>query len=331
MDQLKINRIFRFLRLVVRRPDKRIIIYLVCVGIATVFWMLNMLGKEYTADLDIPVRYTNLPANKVLTTDLPKKFTLHVNAFGFTLLRHKLSLTFSPLIFNVNDFTRNMMEAGKRPNYIILTNQYLNEITDQFSSDVEVLSINPDTLHFNFDQMIQKKVKVYPNVQVEPKRQYQLSGPIRTKPDSVLVFGPRTVLDTLKQVSTRYRNFKSVSENIQDNVSLVDINDVEIKERQVTVNIPIEEFTESQMLIPISIENKPDSINLKLFPNRVKVSFLVGLSRYSEILPADFKLVVSWNEMDQSRSMLRVETRAVPPFVKSVKIIPDEVEYLIEK
>ncbi len=316
---------------IIRRPDKRVIIYLVCVGIATVFWLLNMLGKNYTTDVDLPVQYTNLPKNKVLINELPKKITLHVDAFGFTLLRHKLNLTFSPLVFNINDFTRNMMENGKRSEYLILTNQYLNEIADQLSSDVKVISISPDTLWFNFDQMIQKKVKVYPNVRIEPKRQYQLSGPIRTRPDSVLVFGPRSVLDTLNHVSTQYQRFESVSEAIQKDVMLVGIDDIEIKEQRVELNIPIEEFTESQMLIPLSVENKPDGITIKLFPNRVKVTFFVGLSRYSEILPADFKMVVSWNEIAPGRSVLKVQTRAVPPFVKSVKIIPEEVEYIIEK
>ncbi|MDX9883685.1 MAG: YbbR-like domain-containing protein [Prolixibacteraceae bacterium] len=316
---------------IVKPHDRRVVIYLICVGIATVFWLLNMLGKEYTADIELPVRYTNLPANKVLINDLPQKFTLHANAFGFTLLRHKLSLSFSPLIFSVNDFTRSIMETGKKPEYIILTESYLNDISAQLSSDVKVLDISPDTLRFNFDQIIQKKVKVYPHVQVEPKQQYQLSGSIRTNPDSVLVSGPRSLLDTLKQIFTRYQYFKSVSEDIREDVPLVGIANLEIREKQVKLQIPVEEFTESQMLIPLSVENKPDSINLKIFPNKVKVSFLVGLSRYSEILPSDFELVVSWDEAARSRSMLKVEIRSVPPFVKSVKIAPEEVEYLIEK
>ena len=331
MDNLEINKASGAPKQVLRRPDKRVIIYLVCVGIATVFWFLNMLGKNYTADLDLPVRYGNLPKNQVLINKLPRKLTLHVNAFGFTLLRHKLNLTFSPLVFNLDDITRDMMESDKRSEYHIVTSPYLSEIADQLSSDVHVLGISPDTLHFNFDKVVPRKIKVYPNVRVEPKRQFNVSGPIRTKPDSVLVFGPRSIVDTLKFVSTQYQRFESVSEPVQKNVSLVGIANIEIKDQRVELNIPVEEFTESQMLIPLSVENKPDNINIKLFPNRVKVTFIVGLSRYSEILPSDFKLVVLWNEIIPGKSMLKVQLRAVPPFVKSVKIIPEEVEYLIEK
>ena len=331
MDRLDIHKTFGFLRKGLRRQDKRIFIYLICVGIATIFWFLNALSKNYTVDLNFPVRYTNLPKNKILVNEPPKEFTLQVNSFGFTLLRHKLKLSFSPLVFNVNEFTRNMMETTKQTGYTILTSQYLDEIADQLSSELKVLSISPDTLHFNFDQIVKKTVKVYPNVQIDLKKQYQLSGPIRTKPDSITVFGPKSILDTLSQISTRFQSFKSVSEAIQRNVSLEEYDNIELDNQRIVLIIPIEEYTESQLSIPVSIINKPDSINVKLFPNRVAVTYMVGLSRYSEILPGDFKLSVSWNDINPDNSRLKIEVLALPPFVKSVKIIPQEVEYLIEK
>lgn len=331
MDHIDINRFLEFLKSGLKRQDRRIFIYLICVGIATIFWFLNALSKNYTVDLDFPVHYTNLPKNKILVNEPPKEFTLQVNSFGFTLLRHKLQLSFSPLVFNVNDFTRNMMETTKQSGYTIQTSQYLDEIADQLSSELKVLKITPDTLHFNFDQIVQKNIKVYPNVQIELKKQYQLSGPIRTKPDSITVYGPKSILDTLKQVETNYQTFKSVSEAIQRNVSLVDYDNLKFDNHRIVLIIPIEEYTEAQRLIPVSIINKPDSINLKLFPNRVKVTYLVGLSRYSEILPGDFKLSVSWTDLNPDNSRLKVEILALPPFVKSVKILPEEVEYLIEK
>lgn len=331
MDHIDINRFLEFLKSGLKRQDRRIFIYLICVGIATIFWFLNALSKNYTVDLDFPVHYTNLPKNKILVNEPPKEFTLQVNSFGFTLLRHKLQLSFSPLVFNVNDFTRNIMETTKQSGYTIQTSQYLDEIADQLSSELKVLKITPDTLHFNFDQIVQKNIKVYPNVQIELKKQYQLSGPIRTKPDSITVYGPKSILDTLKQVETNYQTFKSVSEAIQRNVSLVDYDNLKFDNHRIVLIIPIEEYTEAQRLIPVSIINKPDSINLKLFPNRVKVTYLVGLSRYSEILPGDFKLSVSWTDLNPDNSRLKVEILALPPFVKSVKILPEEVEYLIEK
>ena len=83
MDNLEINKAPGALKQGLRRPDKRVIIYLVCVGIATVFWLLNMLGKNYTADLDLPVRYGNLPENQVLINKLPPEADPSCQRFWF--------------------------------------------------------------------------------------------------------------------------------------------------------------------------------------------------------------------------------------------------------
>lgn len=319
-----------YLASMVMRRDKRIFIYLTCVGIATLFWFLNALSKNYTVDMDFSVRYTNMPENRVLSNNPPEKFTLQVQAYGFTLLRHKLNVSFSPLYFNVNDFTRKIMESGKQTNYKILTNQYLDEIAEQLSSDMKVLGINPDTLYFSFDQIVRHNVKVFPNIKLDLKQQFQQSGPIRTIPDSVIVSGPRSIMDTLRYIPTRPQSFKTVSETIQRNVSLEEIEGVQINTKRVVLNIPIEEYTESQLVIPVAIENKPDSVNVKLFPNRVKVTFQVGLSRYAEILPRDFYLIVHWDEIQNGKNRLKIDSRKIPPFIKSMRILPEEVEFLIE-
>ena len=331
MDNKKNHNGFRLFRFVLVSRDKRIIIYLICVAIATLFWFLNALGKYYTVELTYPVRYTNMPKNKILVNQLPSEFKLNVNSHGFTVLRHKLSVSFAPLVFDVNNLTHNRMESGKQTQYVIHTNQYLQQLSDQLSGELHINSISPDSLFFNFDQVIKKSVKVHPNVKIDFVKQFQLSGPITSKPDRITVFGPQSIVDTLRFIPTNFQHIKSVTRTIQRDAILSDIENLRIENKNVVMSIPVEEFTESQLLIPVDIENNPNGLNVKLFPNRVKLSFLVGLSRYSEILPKDFKLVVSCDEITPGKTRLKVETRKLPPFIKSIRINPEEVEYLIEK
>lgn len=330
MKKIHFDKYLNYLTFKFLRQDRHVFIYLVCVGIATLFWFLNALSKNYTVDMDFPVRYTNMPKNRVLSNVPPSKFTLQVQAYGFTLLRQKMNVSFSPIYFDVNNFTNGMMENSKQPRYNIQTNQYLGKIAEQFSSDIRILAIKPDTLNFNFDQIIRRNVKVFPNVELDLERQYQQSGLIRTIPDSVEVSGPRALLDTLRFVPTRKQLFRTVSETIRRNVSLEEIEGVEIATRRVVLNIPIEEYTESQLLIPVEVSDKPDSVNIKLFPNKVKVSFLIGLSRYAEIKPSDFDLAVAWEDIQAGKSRLKIDSRRLPPFVKSIRLIPEELEFIIE-
>jgi len=199
-------RLVKYLKKIYFRNDKRVAAYLVCVVIATGFWFLNALSKTYTADITAPVVYTNFPNNKTLASQLPEQLELTIRAHGFTILRHKLSFLFMPLEFNVNELTNNRMIGNRRSNFAFPSKSFLSELAYQMSNDLEILNMNPDTLNFQFDKMAQRKVKVKPVVQVNLKKQYQISGSIKTIPDSVIVSGPQVTIDTIQFAYTQIQS-----------------------------------------------------------------------------------------------------------------------------
>lgn len=310
--------------------DKRVAAYLVCLGIATVFWFLNALGKTYTIELVTPVHYVNFPNNKTLANNPPEEFELTVRAHGFTLLRQELSFLFIPLKFDVNELTDNRMIESKKNYFAIPSRQFLSELTSKLSNDIEILSMNPDTLIFNFDKMGQKRLKVVPNIQVNLKKQYQISGDIQTVPDSIVVNGPISMLDTLHEIKTENKRYSMVFEPIQEEVKLSTASNIFPDSTSVLLQIPVEEYTEAQLSVPILVLNKPEEINVKLFPAKVKVTFQVGLSRFSGIHPEDFKLTVDYNDIQAGKQQLIINTETTPAYIYALKITPEVLEYLIE-
>lgn len=304
--------------------------YLVCVVIATGFWFLNALSKTYTVDIIAPVSYVNLPNNKTLASKLPEQFELKIEAHGFTILRHKLILLFMPLEFNVNDMTNNRMLESRRNSYAFPAKQFLSELSYQMSNDLKVLSMNPDTLFFRFDKMGQKRVKVKPVVKVNLKKQYQISGNITTIPDSITVNGPQSTLDTLHFVSAETKQFNAVYEPILEEVKINPVKGLFFEPLAVALNIPVEEYTEAQQLVSVVLVNQPSEVIVKLFPAKVKVTFQVGLSRFSETHPEDFKLTVSYSNIQKGKQRLKITAEATPAFIYDLKISPEELEYLIE-
>jgi hypothetical protein len=323
-------KIVKYLKKVYFRNDKRVATYLVCVGIATGFWFLNALSKTYTVDMVVPVSYINLPNNKTLANQLPDQFDLKIKAHGFTILRHRLIFLFMPLEFNVNDMTDNRMMEKRKSSFAFPTRQFLAELSYQLSNELEIMSMNPDTLYFNFDQMRQKRVKVKPVVIVNLKKQYQISGEIKASPDSVLVNGSKLVLDTLHFVLTELQKFNSVDKPIQTEALLQKIKETFFEPQVVAVKIPVEEYTEAQLSIPVLLTNQPSGVNIKLFPAKVKVAFQVGLSRFKEIHPEDFKLSVSFSDIREGKQRLKITSEATPDYLYDLKITPEEIEYLIE-
>ena len=47
--------------------------------------------------------------------------------------------------------------------------------------------------------------------------------------------------------------------------------------------MPVDEFTEKDLEIPVKLINNRNYENVKIFPQKVKVTFTTSLSRYAEI------------------------------------------------
>lgn len=128
-----------------------------------------------------------------------------------------------------------------------------------------ILSVAPDTLFFTFDDIVRKKVPVIPVLDIRYARQFQLSGEISCIPDSVTVSGPGAVIDTFRVVRTRPEKLTDVDQTVEETLLLEEVPNVRFSHRRVSVRIPVEQFTESSVQVPIHAEGVPDSITLKVF------------------------------------------------------------------
>jgi hypothetical protein len=306
-------------------------VYLICVAIATGFWFLNALSKTYTVDLMATVKYVNLPYNKTLASSLPEQFDLTVEAHGFTILRNQLIFLIMPLQFDVNDLTNNRMVESKKSYFAFPTRQFLNELSYRLSNDLKITSINPDTLIFRFDKLGQKRLEVKPQVKFTLKKQFRKSGNVSVVPDSVTVNGPKVTIDSMQFAYTQSYQFIEADKTILTDALITSAKELDFEPKQVKMKIPIEEYTEAEQSVTVLLNNEPDGVKIKLFPSKVKVSFLVGLSRFSEIHPEDFRLTVSYDDILQGRQRLKINAESVPSFLYELKIFPEELEYLIEK
>ena len=183
------------------KANKKMATYMFFVVLATIFWFLNALSKEYTTTVNYPVTYKDLPSKKILSNELPSRLKLTVRAKGFDLLRYKLSF-FQSLNFSVNEYTNNKMEKVGDNSFLFPTNRITSQVATQLSSAISVTHISPDTINFQFSSLIEKKIPVHLNSKLKFEPQFRLGGDIVLKPDSVWVIGAQAIIDSVKQVET---------------------------------------------------------------------------------------------------------------------------------
>ena len=202
----KLQEIINLFQLERWRNDRRIVIFIICLFIATALWFLNALSKNYTTTISYSVKYTNPPENLFLANDPPGQLILEVEAHGFTLLRHKMSFSISPIVLNLSNVTE--AEAPNQTTVSIQTGTLMRRISEQVSSEISVINIEPEFLTFIFDSLYTKTVPVAADVNIRLKPQFFLSGKISVHPDSVQLTGPTSIIQTIDSLKTKSRNFE---------------------------------------------------------------------------------------------------------------------------
>lgn len=316
---------------VFQRIDRKILVYLIFVGIATIFWFLNELSNTYNTTISYPIRFTRLPKNKSLVNDLPKNLQLSINADGYTILRYKLSPAAFPVIINFEKHSNNVSDYDVTK--FKLQTRYLREtINKQMANEIEIVDIFPDTILFQFANIINKRIVVKPHVKLEFSEECMLNGDITFKPDSITVRGPNTILDTLKAVYTKYHIFTKLNKPTTQNISLKEIDKLEYNNKKVQIHLPASKFTQSNFDIEINAINVPDSLVLKTFPRSVTVSCMVSLNDYDKIKTEDFIIEVDYLDIEKLLGgKLSLDLRLAPTQVRSISYHPESVEFIIDK
>jgi len=324
------EKLFKTLESVFIRNNQALIMFLICLLISTIIWFLNALGKTYTATFSHQVEYVDIPKNKFILNDPPEALSLTVSAHGFTLFRYKISRPFSPVKLNVSGLVRESAKTSQGL-YLISTQLLKPALSSQLSSGIQLIEIKPEVFSLVLDSLGVREVPVASRVRFEFKPSYGLTSEVEFKPETVTVTGPRQNVEKTDTVYTVPRIFKNQSISLTSKIALEIPNNVIVDPPEVTMVARVDQFTEKSLKVPVWVDNQPDNLKVRLFPYEVEVTFPIGVSDYQLIRPEDFSLYVAWEDIHQNLPELKVLVKKLPPGLKSVEIIPEKVEYLIEK
>jgi YbbR domain-containing protein len=323
-----------FFQNVKERFHERIFVFVFFVLLSTLIWLLKTLNKEnYETTISYPVRYVNFPNDKVLVSELPEKLTLTISGKGYTLLNYKVRPKLRGISFDVNSFSLNRINDNSDEFFTLTRYAKENLNNSFFKREIEIDDIKPDTLRFLFSDKTQKRLAIKPQAVVSLQNTYMLSGEIEVIPDTVVVYGPAAVLDTMHTILTEAEEFIHLDDTLVTRIALKKYRFVSYDKNEVEIKIPVDKFTTSSITVPIMVRNVPDSLNVKIFPSEVKVNYKVALSKYEYIKARDFKAFVNFNEAESNLSArMKIELHLRDSnLVENPVLSKSSVEYLIEK
>lgn len=309
---------------IVKKDKSKFLTFLFFLLISSLLWFLIKLTKEYTTQTVFSVVYVDSPVNKWVSTR-EQQVNLSFVADGFVTLRHNM----------VRGPKRNVeislkevpyrLEGGNTYSY---GSQYVAErVADWLGVPSGNVTVNDDKQYFNMEDLQQKDLPVQVPLDVKTQRQYYVYGDPLVEPAVLTVYGPKSVLDTMKAISTEPFIAVGANDNITKKLT-VDYcaGAVQGTETAVQVTVYVEQYTETVVEVPVTVT---DSLHVRFFPETMNVKCMVPVRDFPSLSPTSFRALADTAQLHRHQPLLDVKLVQVPKHILVVKTEPDQVEYLI--
>lgn len=308
-----------------KKERKRFGAIIVCILCAVLAWMFLALNKRYPYTVSTEIIYKDEPQGKAFKALQPDTVDLKIEGSGWQLLFYKLRLVPPSIMVSLQKLNTRT--------YVVFSEQ-LDQINRQLESSQKVISVKPDTLFFDFSKRTNKRIPLKLISKLEFAPQYHISNKIALNPAYVNISGPSEILDSIHIWHTDSLKLSNIKKNIRTRVNILQnaINNVSIYPHEVEVRIPVDEFTEKELELPLKIVNNTNYHHVKLYPQKVKAIIMVSLSNYPHITDESVAVSVDLNEWKNfKRHKLSVKVTKLPDFCKLVRIEPNNIDFIIEK
>lgn len=307
------------------RKSREFLIFLFFVFVSFCFWLLQVLNDDYETELSVPLRMKNVPENVVLTSELPKDLKVGVKDRGTVLINYLLGQTLYPVTLDFAEY------QDKGTQVRILSNTLQKRIASQLNQSTKLSTIKPDTLEFIYTRGEGKKVPVKLRGEVKADRQYYISDVIYA-PDSVMVYAPREILDTITSAFTESLYMDQIADTTRLRAALMSVKGAKFTPSYCDLTFLVDMYSEKTVEVPIQGVNFPNDKQLRTFPSKVHLTFQVGLSQFQHVKADNFVVVVDYNQLQKNESeKCPLVLMQSPSNVRHVRLNPQEIDYLIEQ
>jgi hypothetical protein len=325
-----------FLRLKEPAGKRKATIFLACFVFSAFFWLLLKLSKENQAVFSMPLAVKEIPAGLMIYGQSDSLLEYSIQTSGARLFASFFVSSKDSLSLPLSSLSR--IDRQGETIYFLTSSQASARLAAGPYQGKTILRVSPDTVFFSLGEKFSKSLPVRVRAEISYEKRFGSYGPLKSDPDSVLLEGPLFLLENVDYVETEVLVYGGLNQTTQVKARLeppFPHPSVKISPGTSIVTIPVEEFTEAtlELDLEISCPENQEGVEgrLRLFPNRVQLTFLVSLRDYSRVDPSLFSAMVLCPEPSREGSQLEVIVTQLPDFVRLESVRPTAVDYLILK
>ena len=290
---------------------------------ALFLWFFVVTDNYFDHTTAVSVRIVNQPSGWILKNEIPSRIMVLFRGTGKELL------TFAS---RDKEIELDLRESARSRTFR-LTVDMIAGIPPEMTI-IPVRIIGTDSIHVELDRFAQKKVRITPQMSVVPEDGYTQVGPILFEPDSVVVSGPKSVVDTLVRVNTVRREFTGLIKSLSGKIGFPSAlpTMIEYSDPDVRFQIDIQRLGEKSIPdIPIRVINVPRGITVQAVPATLSLRLQGGVELLSRITKEDIEATIDYRSRARYRGKRIPATIVVPPDIDFSNARPKDFELIVER
>ena len=304
-------------------PWRNLLLFSVFLFLAFVFWLMLFFRREnIEVQHMVPIQFVNMPSNEVFNTPPPEFIEVIFRDNGMNIFRQS---------FSRRDTIFIDMESFREREFTSVQGSEMQHLIRTVFPTGQFFTSSPISISLETSQLETRELTVVFDGEVFTNRASLVADSVFFSPETIQAYGLRQALDGLEVATTEFMIFRNLRATSQFSIRIKPVDGIRFVPDIVDIHIPVVEYTERSIEIPITAINVPANLNVIFFPSQVTVSFSVALTHYRAISPADFKVELDYHDFyanENGRVSLQVTQQAT--VVSNVRVSPSTVEFLFE-
>lgn len=306
-----------------KSPKTRL--FLLFLGLSFIFWLFSSLSENYNYYTSYEVKYTDKPQQAIFQNVSKPKINILIQATGFEILNHKLR---SKKVKISLDYFKNI----KDDLYFFIPAEHRLQVEKQLTYNI--IQIENDTLFVKLNPLKSKKVPVLLQADITYKPGYKLTQAMQIKPDSIVLTGPKNILEKIEFVKSKPIQKHGLYEDFTFEAAL-DLpkfeEKIEFSDKNIKVSGKLAQFTQATKEVLIKVPSFDKNEQIIVFPKKTQITFEVAFDDYHLLDENSFEVSCNLPDSMRVQEMLPLTVIKKPDFIKDYSLQPAAVRYLIKQ
>ena len=286
-----------------------------------ILWGFVSLSRDYFSTFEIPLEVTNVAKGYAVGFISNSKVSITVKGKGWML---------APFSFGQkNKYIVSV--AGKKG---VIKKDIRNDLEKNIwiPSNIQVVQISPESIDLQIEKVINKSVRIVPDISFKFNNSFGLTSDIEIKPHKIIISGPKSIVKKIDTIRTKFIEFNNLDKNYFGSIELKKIHNISFEHSFINIKFDVQKIVENTYKdIPVVIKRIPPKQELVLVPNKVDVILRGGIKLLSKLTSNDIDVWVDFSQAIKDTLGTLKPNIKIPEGFKFLSCSPERLSYTIKQ